>query len=206
MKIDLHVHSNNSDGRESVSEVVDEAVAAGLDIFALTDHDTTAGWAEAESLARERGLGFVPGIEVTTRAKRVDADGNEYGFGVHMLAYLPDPNNVALSTSLTRSVEGRVERLQKIVDLLAVDYDLTWEDVTKHLADGATPGRPAVADALVHLGHFENRGQVFEEVWVKGSKYYVPNTSVPTPEQAIELIRAAGGVPVIAHPLSRSKR
>lgn len=205
-KIDLHVHSNHSDGRESVAQVIDEAVAAGLSVMALTDHDTTAGWAEAESLARSRGLGFVPGIEVTTRTRTVDADGNTRGFGVHMLAYLPDPNNMALANVLSGSVEGRVERLQKIVALLSDDFNLFWDDVLEHLEDGATPGRPAVADALIRLGHFENRGQVFENLWYKGSQYYVPNTEVPTPEQAIELIRAAGGVPVIAHPLSRGKR
>ena len=205
-KIYLHVHSNHSDGRESVAEVIDEAVAAGLSVMALTDHDTTAGWAEAEALCRANGLGFVPGIEVTTRTRMVDADGNTRGFGVHMLAYLPDPNNAALASVLSGSVEGRVERLQKIVALLSADFNLFWDDVLEHIEDGATPGRPAVADALIRLGHFENRGQVFENIWYKGSRYYVPNTEVPTPEKAIELIRAAGGVPVIAHPLSRGKR
>ncbi|MEY2674752.1 MAG: hypothetical protein RL102_18 [Actinomycetota bacterium] len=205
-KIDLHVHSNHSDGRESVAEVIDEAVAAGLSVMALTDHDTTAGWVEAESLARSRGLGFVPGIEVTTRTRTVDADGNAHGFGVHMLAYLPDPNNEPLSKILSGSVEGRVERLQKIVALLSADFNLFWDDVLEHIEDGATPGRPAVADALIRLGHFENRGQVFEKLWYKGSQYYVPNTEVPTPEEAIALIRGAGGVPVIAHPLARGKR
>ena len=204
-KIDLHVHSNKSDGRESVAEVMAEAVSAELAVMALTDHDTTTGWAEAESLARAAGLGFVPGIEVTTRANVIDADGKRSRFGVHMLAYLPNPNDTALRGALETSVESREGRLREIVEKLAKDFSITWDDVLAELAEGATKGRPAVADALVARGHFANRGEVFERVFFRGGPYYVPNTGVPETIEAIELIRGAGGVPVIAHPLARGK-
>lgn len=203
--IDLHSHSNKSDGRESVREVFENAVRSGVNILALTDHDTTSGWQEAEACAREFQIGFVPGIEVTTRANVLGQDGTRHRFGVHMLAYLPDPNDVSLTSALVTSVESRVGRLQEIVAKIAEDYELTWSDVEAELADEATMGRPAVADALVTRGHFNNRGEVFDQLFFKGSPYYVPNTGVPETIEAIELIRRAGGVPIIAHPLSRGK-
>ena len=203
--IDLHSHSNKSDGRESVREVFESAHRSGVDILALTDHDTTSGWHEADSIARELGIGFVPGIEVTTRANVLGLDGRRHRFGVHMLAYLPDPNDVALAGALVTSVESRQGRLREIVAKIAVDYELTWADVEAELVGGATMGRPAVADALVTRGHFTNRGEVFDQLFFQGSPYYVPNTGVPETIEAIELIRGAGGVPIIAHPLSRGK-
>ena len=203
--IDLHSHSTKSDGRESVRQVFETAARTGVDILALTDHDTTSGWAEAEACARELGIGFVPGIEVTTRANVEGRDGRRHRFGVHMLAYLPNPEDTALMGALTTSVESREGRLQEIVARIAKDFELTWDDVLAELSDGATMGRPAVADALITRGHFNNRGEVFEQVFFHGGPYYVPNTGVPETIEAIELIRGAGGVPVIAHPLARGK-
>ncbi|MDE2386277.1 MAG: PHP domain-containing protein [Actinomycetales bacterium] len=203
--IDLHSHSQKSDGRESVRQVFETAVRSEVSVLALTDHDTTSGWAEAYELAAELELGFVPGIEVTTRANVLGRDGHRHRFGVHMLAYLPNPQDTALLGALTTSVESRVGRLREIVDKIAKDYDLAWEDVEAELSEGATAGRPAVADALITRGHFTNRGEVFEKVFFHGGPYYVPNTGVPETIEAIELIRGAGGVPVIAHPLARGK-
>ena len=201
MKIDLHSHSTCSDGKESVSTVFAEAKLAGLDVLALTDHDTTHGWAEAEAAAKREGIGFVPGIEVSTRVHLP-----ETSFGMHMLAYLPDPNNAALKYALEETVISRNARLQTIVELVAQDYDIDWQDVLDQLEDGATPGRPAVADALINKGHFEHRNDVFEEIWGKSKKYSVPNKGVPDTMDAIDLILGAGGVPILAHPLSRGKR
>lgn len=200
--IDLHTHSTCSDGRGTPTQVMQEAAAAGVNIVALTDHDTTQGWAEAASVCAELGLGFVPGIEVTTRTRFVREDGTPYGFSVHMLAYLPDANDKNLNKILAGSVEERRGRLQAIVEKLSMDYDLSWDDVVAVLADGATAGRPAVADAMINRGHISTRDEFFTFVR-PGSKYYVPNLQVPTPEEAIEAIRAAGGVPVIAHPMAR---
>lgn len=201
--IDMHVHSNKSDGRESVAEVFAAAAAAGVSTLALTDHDTTSGWPEARELAAKYRIGFVPGIEVTTRARVLDANGQERRFGVHMLAYLPDPTNATLAAALAESVQSREVRLREIVEKIANDFDVSWADVEAELTEGATAGRPAVADALIARGHFINRGEVFEKVLYKGGPYYVPNRGVPETKAAIRLIREAGGVPVIAHPMAR---
>lgn len=179
-----------------------EAKSAGLDIVALTDHDSTKGWAEASSAAKDLGLGFVPGIEVTTRAVVPQEDGSVSKFSVHMLAYLPDANNPDLQSILATSVDSRRERLQAITEKLSQDYDISWADVEAVLAVGATAGRPAVADAMISRGILNTRDEFFEFVY-PGSKYYVPNRAVPTPEEAIEIIRRAGGVPILAHPMAR---
>ena len=206
MKIDLHAHSNCSDGKESVEEVFRQAKLAGVDVLALTDHDTTHGWPLAAAAASAEGIGFVPGIEVTTRAHVYSPAGELHKFGVHMLAYLPDPNHEELQLVLNESVTSREVRLRAIVEKIAEDYDLEWSDVEMFIEQGATFGRPAVADAMVHRGHFENRDRVFAEVWPNGvDRYYVPNRGVPDTIEAIRLIRRAGGVPIIAHPMSRGK-
>ena len=199
MRIDLHAHSTHSDGREDVRTIFASAQAAGVDVLALTDHDSTAGWAEAAEVATELGMGFVPGIEVTTMAQ-----GKNKPFSVHMLAYLPDPNNAALQSVLRHTVVAREQRLRDITELVSPVWSITWDDVMAQLREGATMGRPAVADALVAAGHFANRGEVFEQVLFDGSEFYVSNESAPDVLDAIELIRNAGGVPVIAHPLGRS--
>jgi hypothetical protein len=206
MKIDLHSHSTCSDGKESVAEVFRQAKLAEVDVLALTDHDTTHGWAEAASAAAAEGIGFVPGIEVTTRAHVYSPDGELHKFGVHMLAYLPDASHEELAQVLAESVTSRETRLRAIVEKIGADYDLEWSDVEMFIADGATNGRPAVADALVHRKHFDSRDEVFAQIWPNGSdRYYVPNRGVPDTVEAIRLIRRAGGVPIIAHPMSRGK-
>jgi predicted metal-dependent phosphoesterase TrpH len=199
LRIDLHAHSTHSDGREDVHTIFASAQVAGVDVLALTDHDSTAGWAEAAEVATELGMGFVPGIEVTTMAQ-----GQNKPFSVHLLAYLPDPNNVALQSVLRNTVVAREQRLRDITELVSPVWSITWDDVMAQLRDGATMGRPAVADALVAAGHFANRGEVFEQVLYDGSEFYVSNESAPNVLEAIALIRGAGGVPIIAHPLGRS--
>lgn len=197
-RIDMHAHSLRSDGTDQPAEVVRKAREAGLDYIALTDHDTTAGWVEARAAAEEHGIGLIPGIELTTRA--VSNDG--HGFAVHMLAYLPNPENEPLRLAMGESVEGRLERLKVIVDRLSQDFDLTWNHVLEVLADGKVAGRPAVADAMIARGIFEDRTPFFDLVR-PGTKYYVPNLTIPSTRDGIRLIRAAGGVPVIAHPMAR---
>lgn len=199
MIIDLHSHSTRSDGKESVTEVFEQAALAGVNILALTDHDTTSGWDEAAAAANRLGMGFVPGIEVTTRAK-VGREGREHYISVHMLAYLPDPNHSALAGVLGDSVATREIRAKAMVDLMAVDYDITWELVLEQLEPGATIGRPALADALEKLGVVANRSEAFDSILSKHGGYYIPTETTDVFE-AITLIREAGGVPVIAHPL-----
>jgi predicted metal-dependent phosphoesterase TrpH len=146
----------------------------------------------------------VPGIEVTTRAK-ISHDGQSFFIAVHMLAYLPNPNHEGLKAAIDASVESRVGRAQRIVERLSADFDIAWHHVLEHLEDGATIGRPAIADALVTLGVVNDRAQAFDQILGKGGKYYVP-TETTDVFDAISLIREAGGVSVIAHPLGGAKQ
>jgi predicted metal-dependent phosphoesterase TrpH len=203
MRIDLHSHSTRSDGKESPTEVFEHAAAAGVNVLALTDHDTTSGWAEAALAARRLGLGFVPGIEVTTRAK-VTRNLRSHFISVHMLAYLPNPSHQALAQILGDSVSTRQTRAMAMVELLAKDFDITWELVLEQLDEGATIGRPALADALVELGVVSNRTEAFETILSKHGGYYIPTETVDVFD-AISLIREAGGVPIIAHPLGGAR-
>lgn len=196
MKIDLHAHSTHSDGKESVQQVFQFAAEAGLTALALTDHDTTAGWDEARVEAAKHGITFVPGIEVTTKHNEVS---------VHMLAYLPDPNYLPLVNRLKEVRESRETRIERFVENLQGTYaDLTMDGVRATLKEeGKSLGRPHIADALVDLGIFEDRTGAFEGPLHKKSPFFVPSEGLDTIE-AVKLIRAAGGVPVMAHPMARS--
>jgi predicted metal-dependent phosphoesterase TrpH len=193
--IDLHTHTSVSDGTETPSQLVESAVEAGLGAIAVTDHDSTAGWQEAFTAAAGTGLTVVPGMELSTN----------YGpASVHMLAYLFDPLDAAIVTETARIRDGRLHRAEKIVERIAEDYDLTWDDVIAESSDGATLGRPHIADALVRKGHVPNRSAAFESIlhW-RGSyyeKYYAPS-----PLEGVRMIVAAGGVPVLAHPATYGK-
>jgi len=201
MKIDLHSHSSWSDGSEIVETVFREAKKQGVDVLALTDHDTTRGWDEAREIAAELGIGFVPGIEITTRAHPP----GEKSFGVHLLAYLPDPNNGELVSALENTLRLREERLAQMFELIRAEYELDWQDVLDQLRNGATHGRPSIAAAMVSKGHFASTTDVFNDLWGPGSAFYIPNKDVVDTIDAIRLVVAAGGVPIIAHPMSRGK-
>ncbi len=205
MKIDLHVHTTHSDGRESIDHVMHRAKDLGVDVLALTDHDTTQGWAEASELAVELGLGLIPGMELTTRANIPQPDGSILKFGVHMLNYLPDPQNSKLLQALEGIHVGREERLREMSELISRHYEHSWDEVIAQIKPGATFGRPQIVDALVARKYFETRDEGFEKLWGTLEGIYVPNRKVPDALDAIRLIREAGGVPVVAHPLSRSK-
>jgi predicted metal-dependent phosphoesterase TrpH len=194
--IDLHSHSTKSDGKDSPRELVGLAARAGISVLAITDHDTTSGWDEAITAARSNSIGLVPGIEISTR----QLIGESRRISVHMLAYLPDPTNQALLFELEKTRTSRVVRAQKMVELLQQDYDISWELVQAELEPGATIGRPAIADALVSMGVVPTRSDAFTSILHNRSKYYVSDHSLDTLE-AISLIKNAGGVSVIAHPL-----
>jgi predicted metal-dependent phosphoesterase TrpH len=194
--IDLHAHTNHSDGKDTPTELVQNAAKAGIKILAITDHDTVSGWDEAITAAQSHGLGLIPGIEVSTRA--VTPSG--HGVSVHMLAYLPDPNNQALITALNRTKESRMVRAREMVARLSKDYPIDFELVLSQLPEGSTIGRPAIADALVVAGIVPTRSDAFTSILHRSSPYYVSEKSLDTIE-AITLIRQAGGVSVMAHPL-----
>ncbi|MEN9992458.1 MAG: hypothetical protein RLY83_28 [Actinomycetota bacterium] len=197
MKIDLHSHSTHSDGKETVQQIFQYAAEAGLDALALTDHDTTAGWGEARVEAKKHGITFVPGIEITTK---------HHGVSVHMLAYLPDPNYGPLIQKLKEVRESRETRIERYVENLQPYYaDLTMDGVRATLSEeGKSIGRPHIADALRDLGHVQDRTEAFEGPLSKGHPAYVASEGINTVE-AVKLIRAAGGVPVMAHPLARGR-
>jgi predicted metal-dependent phosphoesterase TrpH len=199
VKIDLHTHSTRSDGLDSPSQLVTNAAKAGINVLALTDHDTVSGWDEARSKAQELGLGFVPGIEVTS-VSDVERFGRTIRISVHLLAYLPDPNHEALALVLGDTVATREARARAIVDKLATQIPITWEMVLDHLDKGATIGRPAIADTLVTMKKVSDRSEAFEYYLSTDGPFYVSHSTVSTVE-AIELIGMAGGVSVIAHPL-----
>jgi predicted metal-dependent phosphoesterase TrpH len=199
VKIDLHTHSTRSDGLDSPSQLVTNAAKAGINVLALTDHDTVSGWDEARSKAQELGLGFVPGIEVTS-VSDVERFGRTIRISVHLLAYLPDPNHEALALVLGDTVATREARARAIVDKLATQIPITWEMVLDHLDKGATIGRPAIADTLVTMKKVSDRSEAFEYYLSTDGPFYVSHSAVSTAE-AIELIGMAGGVSVIAHPL-----
>lgn len=195
MRIDLHAHSTVSDGTEPPAELVRAAAAAGLDVVALTDHDTTAGWDEARAQAARSGIDLLPGMEVTC------ASG---GVSVHLLAYGTDPQAPGLLAEITRAREARRRRARTMVERISEDYPVTWEDVQEHVGEGATVGRPHIADALVAAGVVPDRSAAFSDILTGHSRYYVPHYA-PDPVRAVELVLEAGGVPVFAHPLASAR-
>jgi hypothetical protein len=190
VRIDLHTHSTASDGTERPAELVAAAVRAGLDVVALTDHDTTSGWDEAERAAVEHGIALVRGTEVSTRA---------HGVSVHLLSYLHDPTHPALARELEQTRHARDGRARAIVDLLGADHPIRWEDVLEHVQLGTVVGRPHIANALVRLGVVADRDEAFAALLRSDGKYHVPHYA-PSTAAAVRAVRAAGGVPVLAHP------
>lgn len=190
MRIDLHCHSAASDGTDAPAHVVRAAAAAGLDVVALTDHDTTSGWDEATDAAQGLGVVLVPGMEISCQAG---------GISVHLLSYLHDPTDAALLAETARTRDDRVGRARRMVELIAQDHPLRWEDVLAQVTDGATVGRPHIADALVARGVVASRDEAFAGILHNASPYYVRHYA-PGAADAVRLVRAAGGVPVMAHP------
>ncbi len=190
MRIDFHTHSTASDGTETPAEVMRAAVAAGLDVIGLCDHDTTLGWVEATAEAAALGLEFVPGVEVSTR---------HAGRSIHLLALWPSIDDAAFVQMLAKTREARVERARQIVSLLAEDYALEWDSVASKAEGAETIGRPHIADALVEAGVVTTRDTAFDDLLGSDSPYYVPHYA-PEVGDAVETVVEAGGVPVLAHP------
>lgn len=193
MRIDLHTHSAVSDGTQAPADLVASAAAAGLDVVALTDHDTAAGWDEAREAGERLGVQVVPGTEVSCSTD---------GVSVHLLSYLHDPASPALADELDRARTSRETRARRIVERLGADVPISWEQVRAQVRDGATIGRPHIADALVAAGIVADRGAAFAGLLSSRGRYYVRHYA-PEPVDAVRLVVAAGGVPVMAHPLAR---
>lgn len=188
MRIDLHAHSTRSDGTDTPSELMAAAREAGLDVVALADHDTDAGWDEAAAAVAETGVALVRAVEVTSSWE---------GGSHHILSYLHDPPRLA--PLLEENRQRRPRRARAMVERLAADFPITWEDVAAQAGDQSTIGRPHMADALVAAGVFPDRNATFDSALRRSGPYYV-DIAVASPHEVVAAIVAAGGVAVLAHP------
>jgi len=195
MLIDLHTHTNASDGTDSPTQLIDKAINRGINILALTDHDTTRGWDEAKSALlnhpSQTEMKLVLGSEISCQ--------DDNGISIHMLGLLFDPDHQPLFEVLERTRENRHSRMERIIARLnEAGIDITIDEVN------ATLGRPHLADALVARGHVASRDEAFAALLHNKSKFYINHYS-PSPVETIKLIKAAGGVAIIAHPLASQR-
>ncbi|MGA1609195.1 MAG: PHP domain-containing protein [Candidatus Nanopelagicaceae bacterium] len=192
-RIDLHTHSNESDGTDRPGELVEKAIVAGVTHLSVTDHDSITGWSEALS-HRDDSISLILGAEISCQTSEA--------LSVHMLGLLFDPENQPLRSAMEQTRTNRVTRMERIVTRLQeAGIEITIADVYAELSEGATLGRPHLADAMVKKGIVSDRSEAFERYLHNRSKFYIPDAS-PTPEIAIGLIKEAGGVAVIAHPFA----
>ena len=195
MNIDLHTHSNRSDGTDTPTELIENAKAAGLDVVALTDHDTTAGWDEAQGAADRVGIRLVKGLEVSTELAHRS---------IHLLAYDVDPADAPLLDELAKVIDGRTGRVPKFVARFkAIGIDVTADEILAKVGGADAVGRPHLADVLIDKGVVTSRDEAFRDYLSPGKPGYVGRYSIPT-DVAIRLVKAAGGKAVLAHPWSRS--
>jgi 3',5'-nucleoside bisphosphate phosphatase len=193
MRIDLHTHSTHSDGTFTPTEVIESAAAAGLDVVALTDHDGVGGWAEAAAAAQRLGIVFVPGVELSVRWYAVDPP-----IPLHLLAYRVDPEHPDLMAEMAQVREARERRAERMVELMRADgVDVTWEEVRSYAA-GDTVGRPHLAQALIRRGLAATVSDAFAPSML-GGRWRLPKEDTDV-FRGLDLVRAAGGVPVLAHP------
>lgn len=200
MRIDLHTHSNASDGTDDPADLVRIAARAGLDVVALTDHDTTAGWADAVK-ARPDGLRLVRGAELSC----VSEDGRGGQVSVHLLAYLFDPEHPAVVAEQARLRWERRRRLERMAARMAADgFPVDPDSLLERLPPDLPAGRPHLARALVEEGVVDSVDEAFGSLLNDSSRYYIPRRDTPV-EDAIQMIGAAGGVCVFAHPFARRR-
>ncbi|WP_414942968.1 PHP domain-containing protein [Amycolatopsis sp. cmx-11-32] len=201
MRIDLHAHSTASDGTDSPAGLVAAAAKAGLDVVAITDHDTTAGWAPAAE-ALPPGLSLVPGAELSTIS--VDPVTGRH-VSVHLLAYLFDPASPALVAEQTRLRSERRWRLRVMAERMAADgLPVDPDEVMSLLPEDGSAGRPHLAQALVRGGVVSSVNEAFGSYLGNGSGYFVARQDTLV-EDAIDMIADAGGVTVIAHPFAYTR-
>ena len=197
MRIDLHTHSAVSDGTDPPAGLIRAAAKAGLDVVALTDHDTVAGWTEAGRAADELGIELVPGIEISTKL---------YGAGIHLLGYWFDPDHEPLAQVLADIRVDRARRLERIVEaLVATGVPVSLDDVLAEASSAAAVGRPHVADELVSKGIVADRTEAFN-VWLAEGRPGNVRKFAPDIHEVIAMVNDAGGATVLAHPWGRTSR
>lgn len=190
-RVDLHLHTNASDGQQTPAELVALALEIGLKCIAITDHDTTDGIAPALIAAQGHPLEIIAGIELSAEDESGD---------VHILGYGVDVNNAHFQAQLRDFRQNRYDRGLLMVEKLAsLGIIITWEDVLHH-ADGGAVGRPHIARALVAAGHAEDVKDAFDRYIANTAPAYIARKRL-SPEESIAMIHAAGGVAVLAHPI-----
>lgn len=195
--IDLHTHSSVSDGTESPAELMAAAAAAGLDAIALCDHDTFDGLDDAAEAAAGLGVELLRGIEISA-----ELDGQS----VHLLGYGARPDHPGLLAELELVRDGRTQRIPRMLArLAAAGMPVPAEVLDRHIGDSPSVGRPHLADAMVELGYVADRREAFDGWLADDRPIFVPRYGIPL-RRALELVRAAGGAAVIAHPWGRQSR
>ncbi len=189
---DLHTHTTASDGSDSPERLIEKAKEAGLAAIAVTDHDTTAGLEAARDAARKIDIEFVPGVELSV---------NFHKGNMHILGYFMDENEPRFKQVLERVQRARAERNPKILALLeSIGKPISMEEL-EELSQGGQIGRPHIARAMVEKGYVKSVSEAFDKYLKRGAKAYAPK-SILSPKEAIEVIRGARGIPVLAHPFS----
>ncbi len=187
--IDLHTHSTASDGSYRPGELINYAKSKGIDVLALTDHDTIAGISEAIEEAKIAGIDFIPGVEISAL----------WLIGtMHILGYYIDPHGDLLHSTLKKLQKLRDERNHKIIEKLREHgVDITYEEVEK--VAGGQIGRLHISRILIEKGYAADIQSAFKKFLTNGAPTYIPKVRLEPPK-AIELIKNAGGIPVLAHP------
>jgi predicted metal-dependent phosphoesterase TrpH len=196
MRIDLHTHSSVSDGTDTPAELVRKAHAVGLDVVALTDHDTFDGLDEAAAEGERLGILLVRGMELSCSRR---------GNSVHVLAYGADPANPDLAAELARVRDGRLGRLAGVLAKLAeLGVPVSEAEVMAQVGDSPSVGRPHIADALIKAGHVHDRQEAFDRFLADGGPAHVHRYTIEV-DRGIDLVHEAGGLAVIAHPWGRGR-
>ncbi len=194
--IDLHAHTTASDGTHSPTDLVKRAAERGLRVLAITDHDTIDGLAEAQAAGEKFGIEIVPGVEISTLHEY-----HKHFVGIHLLGYFINPESPDLIDVMNKVKQGRItQKTRQIEKLQSFGFDIPVEAVFERVS--GVPGRPHIAAVLVERnpGRFENIQQVFEQYLGSGAKAHVRRPFALTVGQAIQVVKDAGGLPVLAHP------
>ena len=196
MRIDLHTHSSVSDGTDTPEELVRKAAAAGLDVVALTDHDTLDGLDAAVAEGQRIGVQVLRGMELSCSRR---------GDSVHLLAYGVDPFNADLVAEMALVRGGRKRRLAGVLTKLAeLGVPVSEAEVMAQVGDSPSVGRPHIADAMIKAGHVRDREEAFNRFLAEGGPAHVQRYAIEL-ERGIDLVHAAGGAAVIAHPWGRGR-
>ncbi len=194
MKSDFHIHTIYSDGVFSPEKIVDTAIDAGLEVISLTDHDNILSYRVAQDYIKQnnKNLEVIQGVEINTLYKNYE---------VHILGYLMNTEDDDFKKLLKTQQNARIEQVNEIIDLLAKKegIKIKFDDIKKQVAEGGSIGRPHIAKAIANAGGTSNVIEAYAKYIHADSPVYVPRKTV-SPQDAVEIIYDAGGIPVIAHP------